>query len=67
MEFHFEVLEMQKRNEATNRPQIVNEKMRSLVCLSGLLLGTWSFKMFFKIPHFLYFLLMKAKRQSQFG
>ena len=65
-ELNFEGLEMQKWNKQTDRAQRVDEK-NGVICLVIMFApGVMVIKMS-KMAHFLYFALMPAKNQSQFG
>ena len=63
---NFEDLEMQKWNIPTDRVQRVNERnvanCLAIMFTSGVMVIKMS-----KMAHFLYFLLMPEKNQSQFG
>ena len=59
----FEGLEMQKRNILMVRTQRVDEKNK-LICLV-IFSPKFMVIMMSQMAHFLYFLLMKAKKQSQ--
>ena len=65
MELNFEGLEMQKWNIPTDRAQRWDGK-NGVICLVMFTPKVMVVKMS-KIAHFLYFLLMPAKNQSQFG
>ena len=65
IEMNFENFEMQKWNIPADRAQTVDGKMRWFVYSSCLLPELWSLKC--QKGSFLYFLLMTAKHQSQFG
>ena len=66
MELKFESLEMQKWNMSTDRNKNANAK-NGVICLFFMFThGVIVIKMW-KIAHFLYFLLMTTKNQSQFG
>ena len=62
----FEGLEMQKWNIPTDRAQKVDEKIR-VICLVIMFTTRVMVIKMSKMAHFLYFLLMPAKNQSQFG
>ena len=65
-ELNFEGLEMQKWNKQTDRTQRADEK-NGVICLVIMFApGVMVIKMS-KMAHFLYFLLMPAKNQTQFG
>ena len=65
-ELNFEGLEKQKWNKQTDRTQRVDEK-NGVICLVIMFApGVMVIKMS-KMAHFLYFPLMPAKNQSQFG
>ena len=61
----FWVLEMQKSKILKNRAQRVDEENR-VICLVMFTLRVKIFKVS-KMSHFVYFLQMTAKNQSQFG
>ena len=67
MEFNFEGLEMQKWNISMDRAQRVDEE-NGIICVVTLFTpGVMVIKMSKISIFFLYFLLMAAKNQSQFG
>ena len=66
MELNFEGLEIQKWNLPTDRAQIVNKKNGIIYLVIMLTPQVMVIKMS-KMADFLYFLLMPAKNQSQFG
>ena len=66
LELNFAGLEMQIRNIPTHRTQRVGEKNGVICLVIRFTLGVMIIKMS-KMAHFVYFLLMPAKHQSQFG
>ena len=66
MGLNFEGLEMQKWNIAMNRTQKADEN-NGVVSLAIMFASRVTVIKVSKIAHFLYFLLMAAKRYSQFG
>ena len=66
MELNFEVLEMQNWNLPTNRTQRIDEKNKIIYLFIMFSPKIMVIKMS-KMTRFLYFLLMTAKTQSQFG
>ena len=66
MELNFEGLEMQKWNIPSDRAQRIDEK-NGVICLVILFRPGVMVIKISKIVHCLYFLLMPAKNQSQFG
>ena len=66
MELNFESLEMQKWNISTDRNKKANAK-NEVICLVFMVTPRVIVIKMWKIAHFLYFLLMTAKNQSQFG
>ena len=65
MELNFEDLEIPKLNIPTVRAQRIGEKID--ICLVVMFTPRLMVIKMSKIVHFLYFLLMTAKYQSQFG
>ena len=66
MELNFEGLEMQKWNIPTDRAQRVDGK-NGVICLVIMFTPQVMVIKMSKMAHFLYFLLMPSKNNSQFG
>ena len=66
MELNFKGLEMQKSNIPTSRTQRVDRK-NGVICQVIMLAPQVMVIKMSKMAHYLYFLLMSAKNQSQLG
>ena len=66
MELNFKGFEMQNLNILADRVQRVDEN-NGIICLVIMFTSRFIAIKMSKVAHFLYFLLMTAKNQSQFG